>query len=115
VQAILDAIGEPRRREILRLTWDREVAAGDLHRAFGDVTFGAVSQHLGVLARAGLVDVRKDGRYRYYRARTHELGPLRAWLESMWERSLDQLAALAEADEQPPARRRPRRKRGAHR
>ena len=88
------------------MTWDREVGAGDLHRAFGDVTFGAISQHLGVLARAGLVEVRKDGRRRYYRARKHELGPLRAWLEQMWEQSLDRLATLA-ADEE-----RPRRKKG---
>lgn len=108
MQAVLDAIGEPRRRELLRLTWEREVAAGELHRAIGDVTFGAISQHLGVLAKAGLVEVRKDGRHRYYRARKHELGPLRAWLESMWAGSLDRLAALAEADER---RARPRRKR----
>src|SRR5262245_28778867 len=104
VQAVLDAIGEPRRREILRLTWDREVGAGDLHRAFGDVTFGAVSQHLGVLARAGLVEVRKDGRRRYYRARKHELGPLRAWLESMWDQSLDRLATLARDEDRPRRR-----------
>ena len=104
MQAVLDAIGEPRRRELLRLTWDREVAAGDLHRAFGDVTFGAISQHLGVLARAGLVEVRKDGRYRYYRARKHALGPLQAGLESMWAQSLDRLATLAEAEERPRRR-----------
>jgi DNA-binding transcriptional ArsR family regulator len=104
MQAHLDAIGEPRRRELLRLTWDREVGAGELHRAFGDITFGAVSQHLGVLARAGLVEVRKDGRRRYYRARKHELGPLRAWLESMWAESLDRLATLAEDEDRPRRR-----------
>jgi DNA-binding transcriptional ArsR family regulator len=109
VQAVIDAIGLPRRRELLRLTWDREVGAGELHRAFGDVTFGAISQHLGVLAKAGLVEVRKDGRRRYYRARKHELGSLRAWLEQMWAQSLDRLATLAEDEE------RPRRKKGPHR
>ncbi len=99
VQAVLDAIGEPRRRELLRLTWKREVGAGELHRAIGGITFGAVSQHLGVLARAGLVEVRKDGRRRYYRARKRELGHLRAWLESMWAESLVRLAELAEAED----------------
>ena len=105
MQAVLHALGAPRRRELLRLTWDHEVAAGDLHRAMGDVTFGAVSQHLGVLARAGLVDVRRDGRRRYYRARTHQLGPLHAWLESMWDGALGGLAAMAEAEDrtgEPP-------------
>ena len=111
MQAVVDAIREPRRRELLRLTWDREVSAGDLHRTIGDVTFGAISQHLGVLAKAGLVEVRRDGRHRYYRARKHELGPLRAWLEQRWAGSLDRLAALAEGDE----RRARRRRKGTHR
>jgi len=99
VQTVLHALSEPRRREILRLTWTEERSAGELHRAFGDVTFGAVSQHLRVLADAGLVACRRDGRHRYYRARRRELGPLRTWLEQMWARSLSDLAALAEAEE----------------
>lgn len=99
MKAILHALHEPRRREILRRTWTAEVSAGDLHRAFGDVTFGAVSQHLRVLSEAGLIECRRAGRHRYYRARRDELGPLRTWLEQMWSRSLSDLAALAEADE----------------
>jgi DNA-binding transcriptional ArsR family regulator len=99
MHAVLHALSEPRRREILRLTWSEERSAGELHRAFGDVTFGAVSQHLRVLAEAGLVACRRDGRHRYYRARRRELGALRTWLEQMWSRSLADLAALAEAEE----------------
>ena len=38
----LDVLASARRREILRLVWRREHAAGDIHRALGDVTFGAV-------------------------------------------------------------------------
>jgi len=95
---VLHALDEPRRREILRMTWTGERSAGELHRSFGDVTFGAISQHLRVLAQAGLVDCRRDGRHRYYRARRRELGPLRRWLEQMWARSLDDLARLAEAE-----------------
>ena len=33
----LGVIASPRRREILRLVWDRELAAGDIHRAMPDV------------------------------------------------------------------------------
>ena len=99
MQAVLHALGEPRRREILRRTWTDEVSAGDLHRAFGDVTFGAVSQHLRVLADANLVTCRREGRKRYYRARRDELGAMKRWLEQMWARSLEDLAALAEAEE----------------
>jgi DNA-binding transcriptional ArsR family regulator len=102
VQAALAAIHEPRRREILHLVARRELAAGDIHRAFDDaVTFGAISQHLKVLADAGLVVMRKDGRRRLYRARLDALEPLRAWLEQMWTRALDDLAHLAEAEDAP--------------
>jgi DNA-binding transcriptional ArsR family regulator len=97
--AVLAAVAEPRRREILRLVWNGERAAGEIHRAIGGVTFGAVSQHLRVLAEAGLVEARRDGRHRYYRARRAALGPLRKWLEQMWASALDDLTALAEAEE----------------
>jgi DNA-binding transcriptional ArsR family regulator len=60
--AVLAAIASPRRREILRLVWDRELSAGDIARSMPDVTFGAVSLQLRSLADAGLVDVRADGR-----------------------------------------------------
>ncbi len=95
---MLKAIAEPRRQEILRLVWTDERAAGDIHRALGDVTVGAVSQHLKVLAEAGLVAVRRDGRHRYYRARRAALGPFRKWLEQMWADKLGELAALAEGE-----------------
>ena len=41
----ITVIAAPRRREILRLIWDRELSAGDIAAAL-PVTFGAVSQHL---------------------------------------------------------------------
>jgi DNA-binding transcriptional ArsR family regulator len=98
----LHAVAEPRRREILRLVWDAERSAGDVAAHF-DVTFGAVSQHLAVLRKAGLVSVRKDGNRRLYRADRAALGPLAAWLESMWSAELDTLAALAEQVERDNA------------
>ncbi len=99
IPGALHAIAEPRRRAILRLVWDGERAAGEIHRALGDVTFGAVSQHLKVLADAGLVEARRDGRHRYYRARRAALGPLRRALEQMWDQALGDLAAMAEKEE----------------
>jgi DNA-binding transcriptional ArsR family regulator len=99
----LQVIAEPRRREILRLVWRRERAAGDIARAF-DVTFGAVSQHLGLLHRAGLVRVRRDGRRRLYRADRRALGPLAEHLEAMWRGRLGQLKRLAEAEERERSR-----------
>ncbi len=110
MSALLRALSTPRRREILHLVWDRERSAGEIHRAFGDVTFGAVSQHLRVLEEAELVRVRRDGRRRFYAARKEELGPFREWLESMWDTALARLSLAAELE---AARRGPRPRRSS--
>ena len=93
----LQVIGEPRRREILRLIWERERSAGEIADAF-DITFGAVSQHLAVLRGAGFVSVRAEGNRRFYRADKSALGPLAQALEAMWTSSLDRLAAVIEVE-----------------
>jgi DNA-binding transcriptional ArsR family regulator len=98
VDDLLMALQAPRRREILRIVRCEERSAGEIHRALGDVTFGAVSQHLGVLEQAGLVCARREGRGRYYVARREALEPLRQWLDEMWRGALDRLKRLAEAE-----------------
>jgi len=99
VDQLLQALGAPRRREILGLLRRRERSAGEIHRALGGVTFGAVSQHLGVLEQAGLVCARREGRSRIYTARREGLRPLRRWLDEMWTVGLERLKELAEAEE----------------
>jgi DNA-binding transcriptional ArsR family regulator len=94
----LQVIAEPRRREILRLVWDDEVPAGEVAARF-DVSFAAVSQHLGVLREAGLVTVRRDGTRRLYRANRQALGRLGQVLEQLWAAQLAELAELAEQAE----------------
>jgi DNA-binding transcriptional ArsR family regulator len=93
----LQVVSEPRRREILRLVWDRELSAGEIARRF-DVTFGAVSQHLAVLRGAGFVRTRRDGNRRLYQADRERLGPLALALEAMWSHALDRLAEAVETD-----------------
>ncbi len=93
----LQIVAEPRRREILRLVWDRERTVGDLASRF-DITIGAVSQHLAVLRGAGYVDVRRAGNQRLYRANHEGLGEMRAVLEAMWTATLDRLAEAVETD-----------------
>lgn len=109
---LLTALHSPRRREILRLCWDGPRAAGAIHAALPDVTPGAVSQHLGVLRAAGLVDVEAKGRQRLYRTRRSALGPFRRWLESSWDDALYRLrlAAELEAQRRGPAPARSRRR-----
>ena len=96
---VLAAIASPRRREILRLVWDRELQAGAIHGAMPDVTFGAISLQLRFLAEAGLVDLRAEGRRRFYRARREALGPVGRMLEEMWGDALWRLKLQAELEQ----------------
>lgn len=105
MSAALAVLASPRRREIVRLVWDVERPAGEIHAALGDVTFGAVSQHLRALAEAGLIADRRDGRRRLYRARPQAFGPLAAVLEALWDDALYRLKLRAELEQ---ARRGPR-------
>ena len=90
-------VAEPRRRDILRLIWDEEMAASEIAAQF-DVTFGAVSQHLAVLREAELVTVRKEGNRRLYMADRDALAPYRGILESMWSDTLGLLASTIEEE-----------------
>lgn len=106
--ACLRSLASPRRREILRAVWKEERPAGEIHRevsALDPVSFAAVSQHLRQLEQAGLVEVRPEGRRRWYRARPEALGGLAHELESMWDSALERLQLLAELE---AARRGPR-------
>jgi DNA-binding transcriptional ArsR family regulator len=93
----LKAIAEPRRRAILRLVADDELAAGEIAAVF-DVTRTAISQHLTVLKNAGLLTERREGTRRLYRARPEGLDGLREFLDDMWAASLDAARQIAEAD-----------------
>jgi DNA-binding transcriptional ArsR family regulator len=108
--AVLAAVASPRRREILRLVWSRERAAGEIAAAMPDVSFGAVSLQLKALADAGLVACRREHRHRYYRARREALGPVGAALERMWDDALWRLKLQVELEQSrrgpQPARRR---------
>ena len=112
--AALSAVASPRRREILRLIWDRECAAGEIHAAMPDVSFGAVSLQLRALRDAGLVRCRRKHRYRYYSARRDALGPLGTALERMWNDALWRLKLQVELEQTRrgprPRKRRARRK-----
>ena len=93
----VQVVSEPHRREILRLVWTDELAAGEIAARF-DVTFGAISQHLGVLRDAGFVRMRRAGNQRFYRADRERLGPLGKALEAMWSDALDRLVEEVEAE-----------------
>jgi DNA-binding transcriptional ArsR family regulator len=98
VDAALRALADGRRREILRLVADTERSAGEIASNF-DVTRPAISQHLGVLKAAGLLDERREGTKRLYRARPEGLDDVRAYLDEFWGDSLERLKLAAEHEQ----------------
>ena len=91
------AISDPIRRRVLELVRDDELAAGAIAAQF-PVSRPAVSRHLRVLREAGLVQERRVGRERLYRADLEPLAELREWLAGYWAGRLDALKRLAEEE-----------------
>jgi DNA-binding transcriptional ArsR family regulator len=98
MEIALKALAEPRRRRILTLVRDEELSAGEIASHF-EVSRPAVSQHLTVLREAGLVDERRNGTRRLYRARPEGLAELKAFLDGFWEARLEALKREAEREE----------------
>jgi DNA-binding transcriptional ArsR family regulator len=98
VEAALKALVAPRRRQILSLVREGELSAGEIASHF-DVTRPAVSQHLNVLKEAGLVNERRNGTKRLYRARPEGLAPVKEYLEEFWDERLETLKREAEREE----------------
>lgn len=100
---VFQVLAEPRRRDVLALLADQERTAGDVAARF-DVTRQAVSQHLRILLQAGLIDERREGARRWYRARPEGLAEVRAYVEAMWPAALGALKTAAEREHGSGAR-----------
>ena len=96
---VFNAIAEPRRREIIHLLVNgKEHAAGDLVLRL-HMPQPAVSKHLGVLRKLGIVSVSKRGPLRLYRLNAKELKPVHDWVktyERFWKHQLGQIKERAE-------------------
>ena len=90
------AIADPTRRAILGALAGGQLNVGSVARRF-PISFNAVSKHLKVLERAGLVRRRVRGREHWLRLRPEPLRQATRWLEhyrEFWEARLDALEAL---------------------
>src|SRR5580765_6057893 len=98
METAFKALAEPRRRRILTLVRDGELSVGEIASHF-EISRPAVSQHLAVLREAGLVDERRNGTKRLYRARPEGLAELKAFLDGFWDERLEVLKRDAEREE----------------
>jgi DNA-binding transcriptional ArsR family regulator len=111
---VFNAIAEQRRREIIDvLSAGREHAVGELVLKLG-ISQPAVSKHLGVLRKVGLVNVNRQGQQRLYSLNAQPLKSVYDWAktyERFWDEQLDAIKAAAErkarerANQNQPAKR----------
>jgi DNA-binding transcriptional ArsR family regulator len=97
---VFNAIAEPRRREIVDLLArgaQRDVT--ELVHELG-LSQSAVSKHLGVLRKVGVVAVHKDGQRRLYSLNPKELKPVHDWIQNFEQFWTDHLASIKEVAEQ---------------
>lgn len=96
------ALGDPTRFAIIeRLLSEGEVAAGDLSARFA-ISAPAISRHLAVLHKAGLVQRRAERQRRLYAVSPDGMKVLATWTLShreFWEASLTRLDALMALEE----------------
>lgn len=112
---VFEAIAEPARREIIEILArggvtprgaglvsvggeSDGVAVGDLVRELG-LRQPAVSKHLGVLRRVGIVSVEKRGQQRLYRLEARELKAVYDWVKTFdrfWTHQMESIKARAE-------------------
>ena len=90
-----EAIGDPHRRQLVQLLADGEKTVTELTAHFA-VSRSAISQHLLLLVKSGLITARKEGRNRYYRLQDGAIPRLQRIFETFWTAELDALVSEAE-------------------
>ncbi len=100
LSATFAALADPTRRAILARLAKGEATVGDLADPF-DISLPAISRHLKVLERAGMIEREVDAQWRLCRLRGRPLREAHGWLERYrryWEESLDRLADYLEKE-----------------
>src|ERR1700722_1131091 len=97
---VFNAVAEPRRREIVNLlARGAERDVNEMVLKLG-LPQPAVSKHLGVLRKVGVVAVHKAGQRRLYRMNPQELKPVHDWIQNLERFWTDHLTSIKEVAEQ---------------
>jgi len=109
LDATFAALADPTRRAILTRMGEADptlgVSVGDLAEPF-DISLPAISKHLRVLERAGLLKQQRDGRVRRCRLDPKPIAEAEEWItfhKQFWDHQLDNLADFLEQSRDDPA------------
>jgi DNA-binding transcriptional ArsR family regulator len=98
-----EALGDPNRREILRLLSDGDKRVGEIADAM-PISRPAVSRHLRLLKDAGLVAEQAEGTRRIYHLHEQGMHAVQAYLENVWGDAAARFRLLAENTGRTPGR-----------
>jgi DNA-binding transcriptional ArsR family regulator len=90
-----EALGDPNRREILRLLGAEDLAVGEIAESM-PISRPAVSRHLRLLKGAGLVAERAEGTRRIYHLQAEGLEAVQSYLEGVWGEAANRFRLVAE-------------------
>ena len=90
-----EALGDPNRREILRLIGAEGLAVGEIAEAM-PISRPAVSRHLRLLKDAGLVAERAEGTRRIYQLQAEGLEAVQAYVQGVWGEAANRFRLVAE-------------------
>jgi DNA-binding transcriptional ArsR family regulator len=96
--AIFGALADPTRRRLVQLLGSGEATVGELAERF-DTNLPAISKHLSVLERAGIISRHKEAQWRRCRLQAEPFARLREWADhyaELWGGSLDRLESYLE-------------------
>jgi DNA-binding transcriptional ArsR family regulator len=94
----MDALGHQTRRAILALLKEAALPVGDIAARL-PISRPAVSKHLRILERAGLVEYTSSGTRNIFRLRSTGFDAARGYVESFWDEALANFQRLAEGHE----------------
>ncbi|MDB4680112.1 metalloregulator ArsR/SmtB family transcription factor [Planctomycetaceae bacterium] len=93
------ALSDPTRRAILERLTAGQATVSELSEPF-DISAPAISKHLRVLAKSGLLEQTKEGRHRICRLRAQPLQEVNEYVvryRKFWDKQLDQLTDYLES------------------
>lgn len=99
---VFKSLGDPTRRSIVERLARRPMSVREITDGM-TISQPAVSQHLDVLKKAGLVRVQGRGASNIYSVDPQGLGVIRAWLDRYWSHALDSYSRLFDKEEQQDA------------
>jgi len=80
LDTIFAALGDPTRRAILTMLLEDDMAVTDVAEPF-EMSLAAISKHLGILTRAGLITQEKHGRVKWCRLDPDAMRDASVWMQ----------------------------------